>query len=143
MIYSFWDQRLVCLEQKVFIYKSISGMIVFFLCFAKRLLQKLFVEIYYMDKIGPLKPKHYVSGYQFYSKNVRKLRFHIFFHVHFKNYIKLLFYIKWTKFMRNCKFFPIHFGSPWMHNREKNWSTLGKILISSVFYHENRGIHEI
>ena len=33
-----------------------------------------------MHKMGPQGPKHYIFADQFYSKNARKLRFHVFLH---------------------------------------------------------------
>ena len=37
--------------------------------------------------LGPQGPKHYVFGNHFYSKNTRKLRFHVFLHFDARKYV--------------------------------------------------------
>ena len=59
----------------------------------------------HMYKMDPCAPKHFVFGDHFYSKNVRKLRFHVLLHFNARKHI--LFYLKWTEFTRNSEFVPI------------------------------------
>ena len=54
-------------------------------------------------KMGPRGPKHFIFGDHFYSKNARKLRFHVFLHFNARKHISL-FYLKWTEFTGNCEF---------------------------------------
>ena len=63
-------------------------------------------------KMGPRGPKHFIFGDHFYSKNARKLRFHIFLHFNARKHISL-FYLKWTEFTRNCEFVQYSSG-PWV-----------------------------
>ena len=53
----------------------------------------------HMNKTVSRGPKHSISGNQFYSKNPRKLSFHIYFHFYAKKHISW-FYMKWTEFTR-------------------------------------------
>ena len=58
--------------------------------------------------LGPQETKHYIFGDYFYSKNVRKLRFHVFLLFDARKYMISSFYVKWTEFIRIQKsFFPI------------------------------------
>ena len=61
--------------------------------------------------LGPQGPKHNIFGDHFYSKNARKLRFHVFLLFDARNYMISSFYLKWTEFTRNCEFFS-NYGSP-------------------------------
>ena len=61
--------------------------------------------------LGPQGPKQYIIGDHFYSKNVRKLRFHVFLVFCVRKHMASSFYLKWTEFTRNCKFYS-NFGSP-------------------------------
>ena len=58
----------------------------------------------HMHKLGPWGPTHYIFGDQFYSKNARKLRFHVFLHFYARKHMISSFYPKWTEFTRNCEF---------------------------------------
>ena len=40
-----------------------------------------------MPKMGPWGPKCYIFGHQFYSKNRRQLRFHVFLHYNAKKHM--------------------------------------------------------
>ena len=60
-----------------------------------------------MHKMGPRGPKHYMLSDQFYSKNARKLRFHILLHFNARKHMILSFYLNWTEFTRNCEFVSI------------------------------------
>ena len=89
--------------------------------------------------LGPPESKHYIFGDHFYSKNARKLKFHVFFLFYARKHMISLFYLKWTKFTRNCEFFSI-FRSPGtrtkleqIHSFLRIWSTSGKMVISYVF----------
>ena len=89
--------------------------------------------------LGPQEPKQYIFGDHFYSKNVRKLRFHVFLHFHVRIHMTSSFYLKWTKFTRNFEFY-FNCGSPetrtkleQFHNFLRIWSTSGKIMILYVF----------
>ena len=55
--------------------------------------------------LGLQGPKHYIFGDHFYSKNARKLRFHVFLLFGARKYMISSFYLKWTEFTRNCEFF--------------------------------------
>ena len=61
--------------------------------------------------LGPQEPKHYIFGDHFYSKNARKLRFHVFLLFDARKYIISSYYLQWTEFTRNCEFFS-NYGSP-------------------------------
>ena len=61
--------------------------------------------------LGPQGPKHCIFGDHFYSKNARKLRFHVFLLFDARKYMISSFYLKWTEFTRNCEFFS-NYGSP-------------------------------
>ena len=61
----------------------------------------------HMHKIGPLGSKHFIFGNHFYWKNARKLRFYVFLHFNARKHLISSFYLKRTKFTRNCEFVPI------------------------------------
>ena len=61
--------------------------------------------------LGPQGPKQYIIGDHFYSKNVRKFRFHVFLLFCVRKHMTSSFYLKWTEFTRNCEFYS-NFGSP-------------------------------
>ena len=77
-----------------------------------------------MDKMGPRGRKHYIFGDCFYSKNARKRRFHVLLHFNARKHMPSSFYLKWTKFTRDCEFLPISFESPETHN----WNKVRNIL---------------
>ena len=58
-------------------------------------------------ELGSQGPKHYIFGERFFSKNARKLRFHVFLLFDARKHMIPSFYLKWVKFTRNCEFFPI------------------------------------
>ena len=58
----------------------------------------------HLHKMGPQGPKHYIFGDHFYSKNARKLKFHVFLHFNSRKHMISSFYLKWTEF--NCEFGP-------------------------------------
>ena len=47
-----------------------------------------------MHKMGPQGPKHYIFGDQFYSKNAKKIIFHVFLHFNAKKQMISLFYLE-------------------------------------------------
>ena len=61
--------------------------------------------------LGPQWPKQHIFGDHFYWKNAKKLRFHVFLLFHVRKYMTSSFYLKWTKFTRNCEFGSI--VGPW------------------------------
>ena len=61
----------------------------------------------HMHKMDPQRPKHYIFGNQFYSKNAKRLRFHVFLHFNARKHLISSFYPKWTEFIGNCKFVPV------------------------------------
>ena len=50
----------------------------------------------HMHKMGPWGAKNYIFGNHFYSKNGRKLRFHVFLHFTARKHMISAFYLKWT-----------------------------------------------
>ena len=60
-----------------------------------------------MHKMSPRRPKHYIFGNQFYSKNAKRLRFHVFLQFNARKHMISSFYLKWIEFKRNCKYVPI------------------------------------
>ena len=56
----------------------------------------------------------------------RKLKFHVFLIFYARKHMVSSFYLKWTKFTRNCEFFP--FVAPW--GPKLNWN---KFTISYEF----------
>ena len=71
--------------------------------------------------LGPQGPKRYILGNRFYSKNTRKLRFHVFLLSDDTKHMISSFYLKWTEFMRNYEFFS-------------NYGSLG-VVYNRVFWH--------
>ena len=61
----------------------------------------------HMHKIGPQGHKYYISGDHLYSKNARKLKFHVFLRFNARNPMMSSLYLKWAKFTRDCEFLPI------------------------------------
>ena len=57
--------------------------------------------------LGPQGPKHYIFGNQLYSKNARKLRFHVFLLFDARKFMISSFYLKWTDSQEIVSFFPI------------------------------------
>ena len=51
----------------------------------------------------PADPSTHIFGDQFYSKNARKLKFHVFLHFNAREHMILSFYLKWIEFTRNCE----------------------------------------
>ena len=90
----------------------------------------------HMHKMSPRGPKHYIFGNNFYSKNFRKLIFHVFLHFNARKHMRSSFYLKWTEFTKNR-----YFGSTWTHNWNKIHNflwigfTSGKMMMSHVFLH--------
>ena len=89
--------------------------------------------------LGPQGPKHYIFGDYFYSKNSRKLKFHVFLLFYTRKHMISSFYLKWTEFTRNYDFFSIC-GSPGTRNKLEQIHkflriryTSGKMVISYVF----------
>ena len=76
--------------------------------------------------LGSHGPKHYIFDDHFYTKNARKLKFHVFLLFYARKHMISSFYLKWTKFTKNCEFFP--FVAPW--GPELNWN---KFTISYEF----------
>ena len=93
----------------------------------------------HMYKMGPWGSKHYIFGDHFYSKNTRKLRFHVFLQFDARKHMISSFYLKRLEFTKNCEFVQISFGSPGTYNWNKIhdflsiWSTSGKIMMSYIF----------
>ena len=88
---------------------------------------------------GPQGPKQYIFGDHFYSKNAKKLRFHLFLLFHVRNHMASSFYLELTKFTRNCEFCS-NCRSPWtriklgqIHNFLWIRYTSGKMMISYAF----------
>ena len=50
----------------------------------------------HMHKMCPRRPKHHIFDKQFYSKNARRLRFHVFLHFKARKLMISSFYLKWT-----------------------------------------------
>ena len=55
-----------------------------------------------MHKMGPRGPKHYIFGDHFYSKNAKKLRFHVFLHSNARKHMILSFYLMMCKKLWIC-----------------------------------------
>ena len=98
---------------------------------------------------GPQGSKHYIFDH-FYLKNARKhVRLHIFLLFHARKHVVSSFYLKWTgltrycKFCSNCESLRIQTNLVKIHNILWIRSTLGKIMIWYIFYHNNGEINEI
>ena len=87
------------------------------------LLSTTFFNVH-MHKMGPQGPKHYIFGDHFYSTIARKIRFYLFLHFSARKYTISLFYLKWTKFPRDCDILPVQFGSPGTHSWNKTHNIL-------------------
>ena len=84
----------------------------------------------HMRKMGPWGSKHCTFGNQFYSKNSRKLRFYILLHFNARKHIISLYYLKWTEFIRNCKYVPIYLRIPRDPQLEQN----SQFLVNSFHF---------
>ena len=62
---------------------------------------------HHMHKKFTQGPKYYIPGFHIYSKNARKLKFHVIFHFNASKHMISSFYLKWTKFTRDCEVLPI------------------------------------
>ena len=58
--------------------------------------------------MGPQRPKNYIFGDHFYSKNARKLRFHVFLHFNARKYMISSFYLKWIEFTEIVNLFQFN-----------------------------------
>ena len=85
-------------------------------CFVKKLLLEIpqnskgktcgrvsFLNLLTLICIKWVPAEDHVFGDQFYSKNARKLRFHVFLHFNAREHMILSFYLKWIEFTRNCE----------------------------------------
>ena len=52
-----------------------------------------------MHKMGPQGPNHYIFGDQFYLKNGRMLKFHVFLNFNARKHMISSFYQQWTEFL--------------------------------------------
>ena len=55
---------------------------------------------------GPQGSKQYIFGDQFYSRNAKKLRLHVFLLFHVRKHMTSSFYLKLTEFIRSFEFCP-------------------------------------
>ena len=69
-----------------------------------------------MHKMGRHGPKRYIFGDQFYSKNAKKLRLHVFLHFNDRKRLISPFHLKLTEFTRNCEFCS---NLVWVHGDAK------------------------
>ena len=83
-----------CLIRRTFKYNSFVQKICLFL-------QKETSHCKISLTLDPQGPKQYIFGDHFYSKNAKKLRFHVFLLFHARKHMTSSFYLKWTKFARN------------------------------------------
>ena len=99
MLFPFtWIKLMYCLTKKELKYSSlIEKKICFFL-------QKETSHCKKSLALGPHGPKNYIFSNHFYSKNDKKLRFHVFLLFHVRKHIRSSFYLKWTEFTRNFEF---------------------------------------
>ena len=96
--FSFIQIKLVhCLTRKTLKYNSLVQKICLFL-------QKETSHCKSSLAWGPQGPKQYIFSENFYSKNAKKFRFHVFLLFHVRKYMTSLFYLKWTKLTRNHEF---------------------------------------
>ena len=79
---------------------------------SKYAMQHRIIPNRHINKMDPEPLQHYIFGNHFYSKNARKLRFHVFLHFNARKHMTLLFYLKWTKLTRNVNLFQYNSG-PW------------------------------
>ena len=89
--------------------------------------------------LGTHGPKQYILGDLFYSKNARRLRFHVFLLFHVKKHMTSSFSLNLMDFTRNCEFCS-NCESPGTQIKLEQipnflWtrSPSGKIMISYVF----------
>ena len=93
-------------------------------------------SVHVMD---PWRSRNCVFGEQSYSKNARKLRFHVFLPFYDGKHMIPWFYLKWTELARNCELcsnlvqVPRY---PWL----KQYSQLRYRMFSST---KNGGIHGV
>ena len=131
--FSFTQIKLVyCLTRKTLKYNTLVQKICFFL-------QNEISHWKNNLALGPQGPKQHIFEDHFYSKNARKLRFHVFLLFHVWKHMTSSFYLKWTEFTKNCGFCS-NCGSPrtqikleQIHNFLQIRSTSGKMMISYVF----------
>ena len=83
-----------CLTRKTLKYKNLIQKVCMFL-------QKQTLHCRSSLAFGPQGPKLYRFGRHFYSKDTRKIRFHVFLQFHVRKHMITSFYLKWTKFRRN------------------------------------------
>ena len=60
-----------------------------------------------MHKIGLKGSKQLIFGGQFYSKNDRNLKCHVFLHFNARKHLISSFYLKWTELTRDREFLRI------------------------------------
>ena len=75
-----WIKLVYCLIRKTLWCNSLVQKICMFL-------QKETSHCRSSSALGPRGPKHYIFGNQFYSKNAKKLRFHVFLHFHARKHM--------------------------------------------------------
>ena len=63
-----------------------------------------------MLKMGQRGPKNYIFGDHFYSKNSKKLRFHVFLHINARKHMISSFYLKWTNSQETVNLFQFNSG---------------------------------
>ena len=83
-----------CLTRRTFKYNSFVQKICLFL-------QKETSHCKISMTLDPQGPKQYIFGDHFYSKNAKKLRFHVFLLFHARKHMTSSFYLNWTEFARN------------------------------------------
>ena len=127
-----WIRLVYCLTKKTLKRNSLFQKICLFL-------QKETLHCKNSLALGPQEPKQYIFGNRVYSKNAKKLRFHVFLLFHVRKHMTSSFYLKWTKFTRKFEFCS-NCGSPGtqikleqLHNFLWLWSTSGKMIKSYVF----------
>ena len=96
-------------------------------------------EISHCRKISalvPVGPKYYIFGDQFYSKNARKLRFHVFLNCQDRKHVISWIYLRRTEFARNFDY-CFNYGSPWTQTKLEQSS---QFLANYVHFRQNYGI---
>ena len=95
--FCFTEIKLVhCLTRKIFKYNSL----ILKICMS---VQKETSHYKNSLALGLQGPKQYIFGDHVYSKNARKLRFHVFLLFHVRKHMTSSFYLKWTEFTRDCE----------------------------------------
>ena len=118
--FSFTQIKLVyCLTRKTLKYNSLVQKICFFL-------QNETSHWKNNLALGPQGPKQYIFEDHCYSKNAKKLRFHVFPLFHVWKHMTSSFYLKWTEFKKIVDFVPI--VGP--HGPKLNWN---KFIISCKY----------